>query len=446
MFLLYVVISGIVPPLFHKEADLKTSLSGETNADTQERILCVDDNREALIWRLRMIEAAEEEIVLSTFDFRADNSGQDMMAALLNAAQRGVNVRVIIDGISGTFYLQCNRIFQAFASHPNIQVRFYNPINLLTPWKLNYRLHDKYLIVDDAFYILGGRNTNDLFLGEYQEKYNVDRDVLVCSGKGSGSVSQVKDYFTQIWGLPCCKQLAFCSEKYGKELKRLEEHYEELLKQYPETSLPIDWQTETIEAESVHLLTNPIEPENKKPKLWEQLCLVMRQGKQIIIETPYIICDDAMYDALTGLCDEGRQIQIIVNAVESGANPFGCTDYLNEKDNILRTGSEVFELMAGQSLHTKTVLADDRISVIGSYNLDIRSTYLDTELMLVIDCPQLNDMLRKDAAAKMDMSRHVMPDGTESPGINFREKEMPFFRQISSEMLKIFSGLFRHLL
>lgn len=64
----------------------------------------------------------------------------------------------------------------------------------------------------------------------------------------------------------------------------------------------------------------------------------------------------------------------------------------------------------------------------------------------MIDCPELNDMLREDATAKMDMSRHVMPDGTESLGVDFTEKEMPLIRRISSELLKIFSGLFRHLL
>ncbi len=48
--------------------------------------------------------------------------------------------------------------------------KLYNPINLMTPWKINYRLHDKYLIVDGKQYLLGGRNTNDLFLGEYKDK------------------------------------------------------------------------------------------------------------------------------------------------------------------------------------------------------------------------------------------------------------------------------------
>ena len=72
----------------------------------------------------------------------------------------------------------------------------------------------------------------------------------------------------------------------------------------------------------------------------------------------------------------------MTNAVESGANPWGCTDYLNQKQKVLGTGVSVYECLAGQSLHTKTVLVDDDISLIGSYNLDIRSTYLDTEMML----------------------------------------------------------------
>lgn len=172
----------------------------------------------------------------------------------------------------------------------------------------------------------------------------------------------------------------------------------------------------------------------------------MEQGEQIIIETPYMICDDSMYRKLTELCGGGRQIQVILNAVESGANPFGCTDYLNEKENILKTGSEVFELLNGQSMHTKTFLVDDWISVVGSYNLDIRSTYLDTELMLMIDSPELNRMLREKALREMDMSRHVMPDGTQEEGVNFQTVEMPFIRRISTGVLRILLIPLRHLL
>ena len=82
----------------------------------------------------------------------------------------------------------------------------------------------------------------------------------------------------------------------------------------------------------------------------------MEQGETILIQTPYIICDKGMYQDLSELCRAGKQIEIITNAVESGANPWGCTDYLNERKSILKTGAGVYACMAGQSLHTKTVL------------------------------------------------------------------------------------------
>ena len=124
------------------------------------------------MWRLRLIESAKENIMLSIFDFRDDNSGQDMMAALLNAADRGVKVQILVDGINGTLYLKGSRNFRELTSHENVEVKLYNPITLIKPWKNNYRMHDKYLIADDFAYILGGRNTDDLFLGNYIDSYN----------------------------------------------------------------------------------------------------------------------------------------------------------------------------------------------------------------------------------------------------------------------------------
>lgn len=307
-------------------------------------------------------------------------------------------------------------------------------------------MHDKYLIADDSVYMLGGRNTNDLFLGSYSDKYNVDREILVWTEEGGGSLEQLEKYFGEIWSQPCSKRLDYAGEKYEGERERLRERYGELPDIWPEAFEPVDWQGETLEAAGVSLLSNPAKPENKEPLVWGRLCGIMEQGEQIIIETPYMICDDSMYRKLTELCGGGRQIQVILNAVESGANPFGCTDYLNEKENILKTGSEVFELLNGQSMHTKTFLVDDWISVVGSYNLDIRSTYLDTELMLMIDSPELNRMLREKALREMDMSRHVMPDGTQEEGVNFQTVEMPFIRRISTGVLRILLIPLRHLL
>lgn len=466
LYAIYFMVCCIVPPLFHKKADEGEAFRRNTDPGGREWVLCLDDNTEALIWRLRMIEEAQEELILSTFDFRADNSGQDVMAALYGAAQRGVKVRIIVDGIPGTFFLRGDRTFRALVSHPNVEAKLYNPLNLLTAWKINYRMHDKYLIVDDTAFILGGRNLNDLFLGDYREKQNIDRDILVCSKNGGGCHEQLREYFEKIWEMPCSMDFVChrdgdrekpCREtlesaggekwgRYGKERRLLQERCASLPVKWPKAYLEVNWQKELMEAEQVFLLTNPTEAKNKSPQMWRQLCRLMEKGERIFVETPYMICDTSMYREIAVLAGEDRQIQILLNAPEGGANPFGCADYMGQRKNILKTGCEIWEWGGGQSLHTKTFLIDDAISVVGSYNLDIRSTRLDTEMMLVVDCPQLNSILWERAVEKTEKSRHVMPDGVETAGSGFEGKEQTFFGKFCSWVLGEAILPFRHLL
>ena len=75
-----------------QEKFTETLKQTEFTSDTSggERIRCIDDNEEALLWRLRMIGAAKKSIVLATFDLRADESGTDLLAALDHAAEKGV--------------------------------------------------------------------------------------------------------------------------------------------------------------------------------------------------------------------------------------------------------------------------------------------------------------------------------------------------------------------
>lgn len=101
----------------------------------------------------------------------------------------------------------------------------------------------------------------------------------------------------------------------------------------------------------------------------------------------------------------------MLNDVTSGANPFGCVDYLNRKEDLLATGVTLGEYLGEQSLHTKNVLIDDRLCLVGSFNFDMRSAYLDTELMLVIDSPELNAQLRQSAQDTLDRCRLVSQEG-----------------------------------
>lgn len=232
-----------------------------------ERAAYIDDNEEALSFRLRMIEEANNEIILSTFDFHADQAGRDMLAALVHAANRGVSVRVIVDGITGFLDLRGNPWFQAAASHENIEIRIYNPINLLKPWKLQARLHDKYLIIDRKMYLLGGRNTTNLFLGDYSSSKNIDRELFIYETIDcpDSSLSQLLDYFEQIWRLEDNKDY-LCHNITAEVtdcMRKLEKHYDELTEQYPEILEDWDWESLTMETRKISLLSNPFQAENK---------------------------------------------------------------------------------------------------------------------------------------------------------------------------------------
>ena len=84
----YLIVCLAILPLYHKRADEENrECERVLNMAGQERILNIENNVDALVWRLRLIESAKENIMLSIFDFRGDNSGQDMMACTIKCCR-----------------------------------------------------------------------------------------------------------------------------------------------------------------------------------------------------------------------------------------------------------------------------------------------------------------------------------------------------------------------
>lgn len=447
LILIYIALLT-VPYLRHKKVseNFQNDFSQRAFYSSQvgsERIAYINDNTDALLYRLQMIQQAEQEIILSTFDFNADKGGKDVMAALMSAADRGVKVRVIIDGFSGFLDVKGKgtQWFQALASHENISLRIYNPITLLKPWKMQARLHDKYLIIDHQMFLLGGRNTTNLFLGDYSKSKNIDREIFVYETEDSkdSSLYQLRAYFEKIWALKDSRE--FTCKKLSDEIQEcivsLNNRYQKLKETYPKAYTDWDFQKLTFETNKISLLCNPLEAENKEPWMWYSIHQLMLQGKEALIYTPYIICGKEMYQDLTDLKDNNIPLEIITNDVASGANPWGCTDYLNQKEKIWKTGAKVYEFMGGHSCHTKAVLIDDRMSIVGSYNLDMRSTYQDTELMLAIDSEKLNSMIRKEAETDKTYSKTMGSDGNYIQGENYVPKKLSTGKKIFYWTLRV---------
>lgn len=445
LFLLFYLAAFTVPYIEHKAVpeEFKSTFLPESVYGTEvgsERVAYIEDNLQALLMRFRMVEEAKEEVILSTFDFRADQSGREVMAVLMRAAERGVQVRILIDGFSGFLSVRGDPYFLALARHENIQIRIYNPVDFLKPWKMQARLHDKYLIIDHKMYLLGGRNTYDLFLGAYSPTPNIDCELFVLEEKetSDSSLEQVRNYFEQIWALSDCEDFV-CereTEKVRSCMKELSDSYDQLKVNYPSAWESQDWQALTMETYKITLLSNPIEACNKEPLMWYSLIQLMKMGNHVTIFTPYIICGKEMYEDLEEVCKSVSELEIITNDVTGGANPWGCADYQNQKKRIWSTGVQVYEYLSGYSSHTKAMVVDDRLSVVGSYNMDMRSTYQDTELMLAVDCPQLNELIRSQAQEAKTYSRTMM-DGEYQIGENYHPAEANLKKSIFQGFLRV---------
>lgn len=87
---------------------------------------------------------------------------------------------------------------------------------------------------------------------------------------------------------------------------------------------------------------------------------------------------------------------MILNSIASGDNICASADYQKNRSKILGTGVSLYEYMGRHSTHGKSLIIDDDIAVVGSYNFDCRSTYVDTETMLVVQGKEITKQLEED--------------------------------------------------
>jgi phosphatidylserine/phosphatidylglycerophosphate/cardiolipin synthase-like enzyme len=147
--------------------------AASTETTPQHAVLLLDRGSDALLARLNLIHAAHRSIDLQTYIFDRDDSAQLVLEALLDAARRGVKVRLLVDQISA--FKDPDVLAALATAHRNFEVRVYNPVfdrsttgpvqyvlaSLVQFRRLNQRMHTKLLLVDDAIGVVGGRNYQD---------------------------------------------------------------------------------------------------------------------------------------------------------------------------------------------------------------------------------------------------------------------------------------------
>ena len=499
LFIFLYLVIGAAAPFYHYKP-----VSGITKANTSasafyqdgpgcDRAMILETNQSAWDERMRLMSLAKERIILSTFDFRDGESPRDIMAVMLHKADQGVKVQILVDGFSGLVRMERNSYFYALSSHPNIEIKIYNKINLLLPWKTQGRMHDKYVIADDYGYILGGRNTFDYFIGSYPtNSRSHDREVLVyntahgTAGTSQSSLNQVEAYFNQVWNLDVSSlfhddETLAEKDSVKKAAGVLRDRYNMLANKNPELlgwemenpgqpacpALPIDpdindndreipastqpaplayYEEHTVPAAKITLVSNPTDIYAKEPVVFYTMTELMRSAReQVVIHTPYAVFNNYMYDTLTEVTSH-VPVTMMINSVENGDNFFASSDYPRHKKAFIGTGMEILEYDGGLSYHGKSLLIDHELCAVGSYNFDLRSTYMDTELMLVIQSPELTSQLEDYMESYEADCRRLLPDGTYDIPEHITVAYVPFYKRAAWKVVGFVMQPFRFLI
>ena len=440
------LVLAVVPYAFPPGAPAlpDTWLEDGATGEGVDSATLLETGQEALDTRLRLIASARESLRIGTYIYEMDETGTLVTSALLDAADRGVQVRIIIDGLIGPINLKRAPEIFALGSHPNVEIRLYNPVDLLRPWTLNARYHEKYFVADDEWLILGGRNIADEFLSqEGNPQYNYDQDIFLHrEGQGISACDQLAAYFDRMW------DSGWCRTAYGEESSQAREASERLQAQWrgyaAAHDLTLDMSGFVPVRRSV-LITGDIAPVPKAPVVYEKLLDLMgRAQDRVRLQSPYFVMDAPMRDGLARVCALDTDMLLFTNSAATGNNIMASADGVFHRAMLGRMDAQVLEVYGDYSMHTKAILIDESIGVYGSFNVDPRSAYIDTELMLAVDSPELTALLEASMDDLLKLSQPVNA-AAQAAYPPVEQKRAPFGKLAAIYLLSPFVSLFRFL-
>ena len=412
------------------EAVLKKAEEGDS------AFMLIQRNADALRWRLALIDSAQKSIDLQVFIWSNDESGRLILARLGAAAERGVQVRLLIDDMPKDW---SDRITAIVARLPNISLRRFNPgrvrkgiigraYQMSTQFQtLNRRMHNKQLIVDGTWGILGGRNLGNPYFGLSKKYNNRDLDLLIT---GSVITDMAKD-FDEYWNSDAAYPGEVMAGEFSeKELDKLSARYDallakdnELLRQTVIPVDPLDWTSEfkMLPAKMVLgtaqcLQDSPEVKGDRGLRLVEKIDQVELGITHVTSAiTPYMIPSKQQLESIQkAVLEENRKVRFLVPSMESNNHTMAHSHYKKYRKKLLMAGAELYEFR-GQpsaelralsdtppvksefiSLHTKAFVLDERWVLLGSLNIDPRSIKINTEHMLIIECPELAKQMLAD--------------------------------------------------
>ena len=385
--------------------------------DVPAAVYRLDSGRDALGARVGLIDHAERTIDIQTYLIKDDLSGNLVAWHLAAAADRGVRVRLLMDDALTD---DVDAGLLSLDGHDNIEVRVFNPfprrrsrfISLLANFNiLTRRMHNKSFTVDNQVTIVGGRNIAD----EYYETGGVtefiDEDLLAIGPP----VDEISDGFDEYWNAPEAMPMAAFKRQvpYGsvtdsiQEARRLlDRHSDEPFLKGVDGSLVDDFvggrlgligATVKVVQDFPDKVRNPLKRRTSVTLEYLQQT-VSAANEELIVISPYFVPQKQGVDFFAALVKKGVRVVIISNSLASTNHTSVHAVYARYRKPLLAQGVELYELRPRYegaqtrtklTLHSKVATVDRQRTFVGSFNVDPRSLYLNTELGLAVDSVEL---------------------------------------------------------
>jgi len=410
----------------------------------------LEKGEEALLARAWLTQHATESIDIQYFIWSTDNIGILAAQMLLEAAERGVTVRVLVDD----FLIDAqDKTLVLLAGHPNVYIRIYNPnfsvgtsllrqlVNSILDFRgTNQRMHDKTATFDGIAGITGGRNMADEYF-DFDHEYNFrDRDILLLGV----AVQDIRDNFDEFWSSSLAVPVEELLEELDSQLSQeeIQTKYDGL---HAYANDPVNFEPAIRDAIDNMPVYFPVLLNNMA---WHDVNFISDvpgknegdsglggggastgelvdalRGAQhsVLIQSPYLILPKGGIELLSELHQRGVQIRISTNSLASTDNTPAFSGYLKQRPRLLKAGVELYEYKPHPqiqldlveryprlaeknpvfALHAKSMVIDDQKIFIGTFNLDPRSANLNTEVGVLIESPELARQLTSSISRDM---------------------------------------------
>ena len=417
-------------------AELWTTLSRERPGDWYALL---NDGPSALDWRLRAIDSATETIDLQTFLWTFDTVGALVLDHLVAAAERGVVVKLLVDD---TFLLGEDRVLLELAVHPNIEYRVFNPykrradsfatrqaLNLAEFHRLDHRMHNKAMIVDNRVAIVGGRNLADEYFGLHAVANFRDLEVMVGGPIVLDVSKEFDDYWNDRWSVPIDSlghvshtaadlDAARAVREANMHVHSEESDGERLEAWRKLVGCAVDGKATLFADDPPD--ENPAEASEAPIQVANALMTMLdNSAEEVLIVSAYLIPTPELEGAVERAVKRGVRIRMLTNSIRSNNHLTAHSAYRKHIRELLDNGAELHEVRIDAhdrniymlspveekhlALHAKALVIDDDKVFIGSANLDPRSLRINTEMGFLIESEALNAAVRE--AISPDFSR-----------------------------------------